>query len=273
MRERRCNELSRTLAPSRAAGGGLGVFGLSFSDQNPNGAKDQYLVALVDFLKECRKYAAFEIEQSAFAEAEMKMSRVYTAVLDAEEVAEGQRNLAEALANAEKNRQADTSEIQRRLEELNARKPATADKLDDLSTKLGGLENMMVQEITKLRDAIRDLQGPVERIPKATATVDWLIRFGNGVSPLDETELDTQIMQIRASAESHPAFDVEIRGYADPTGSAAANYQLSKARAQYMQRRLLAAGIMARFVYSGGQTTQFGIGSANRVARVALVAR
>ena len=153
-RKQRCDELGRELAPSRAGGVALGPFGVSFSNQNPGDARDQYLVALVDLLKACRQYAAFEIDRGQYADAESRMSRVYTQTLDAAEVEEAQRKLAEALVTAEQARKADAAETDRRLERLLNRAPEAPSDFGDILARIDQLDERMQREITALRASL-----------------------------------------------------------------------------------------------------------------------
>lgn len=84
------------------------------------------------------------------------------------------------------------------------------------------------------------------------------LNFATGSAKIDGKS-GVEVDNLAAILKAYPGVNVEINGYTDNTGNAAANVELSKARAQAVVARLLAQGIPASRMSANGY------GSANPV--------
>nr|QQZ49176.1 hypothetical protein JKL49_18845 [Phenylobacterium glaciei] len=171
VRQARCDEIARSFEPSIAVGGNYMVAGFNFSRQNPNGARDQYLVALNSFVLSCRRWAAFEIDEDGFGDAELRFSKVYSAKLDAEEVDAKITAFATTMQSAEDNRRADAEAIQQRVAELKALdRKHESERADDISD--------IMDRLTKLEILITERLNPPPGPPgEQPAIPEWIVHF------------------------------------------------------------------------------------------------
>jgi len=77
-----------------------------------------------------------------------------------------------------------------------------------------------------------------------------MIEFDNGSSEVPNSEaLDA----VAATLKDHPGAKARIDGYADPTGSTAANQKLSQERAQQVKRYLVDRGVPTERIETTGK--------------------
>jgi outer membrane protein OmpA-like peptidoglycan-associated protein len=100
------------------------------------------------------------------------------------------------------------------------------------------------------------------------------VTFASGSAILN-ADAQAQIGEVAAALKSRPTARVELRGYADPAGDAAANQALSQQRTEAVRKALTAAGAGADQVTVAeamGETGNAAV-EANRRVEIAVTAR
>ena len=83
----------------------------------------------------------------------------------------------------------------------------------------------------------------------------------------------SSMSEIQQTLASYRSYEVEVRGYADATGSRATNYRTSKDRADYVYYRLIGLGAVPLYAFGMGPTNRFGTGRENRIVQIRLTRR
>ena len=99
------------------------------------------------------------------------------------------------------------------------------------------------------------------------------MRFSSDDDPADPADLERQLLEIQQTLASYRSYEVEVRGYADATGSRATNYRTSKDRADYVYYRLIGLGAVPLYAFGMGPTNRFGTGRENRIVQIRLTRR
>jgi len=105
----------------------------------------------------------------------------------------------------------------------------------------GGLEVNVPERGTEdnLISFVRDPARPIDE----TTWIDFdRLNFETGSAELQLSSRE-QLLNIAAILKGYPSVELEIGGYNDNTGDAAANLRLSQARADNVREELIAAGI------------------------------
>jgi outer membrane protein OmpA-like peptidoglycan-associated protein len=105
--------------------------------------------------------------------------------------------------------------------------------------------------------------GPVTIFLESTAPppkrfVLGMIDFSSGSS---EVQSSDALDAIAVTLKDHPGAKVRIDGYADPTGSTAANQKLSRERAQQVKRYLVDRGVATERIHTTGKGETQGAGA------------
>ena len=133
--------------------------------------------------------------------------------------------------------------------------------------------NQRRSEETARREA--ELRGAYEQVGEWEVQAEKIVYFKTG-SAVISAEAKKELVALAALAKSHKGYVISVLGYADPTGDAAANEQLSDRRAQavinhikqsgqVLPGRVMAASAMGELPPEGADDTPANYQSARRV--------
>ncbi len=247
-----CKGWSDPLRPSRDQSGGLSILGYGVSLRNAEfrntGAQNQYFIAIKSFIDSCHQWARFEITDESYRHAKIALSRWAENTMTSEAYSSALAQLKEAFEQAPS---ADTAPYS-----------------DDAAVQV----NTPSIDVMARFDALdRRLTEVYDRLPKLPTTTQQpvIVRFGIG-SALPESQSSNEALEMAlAFSQSCQRPRFILVGYADPSGSSAANVLLGLHRAMkvgdLIHQALDRGSILA---VSGGSTEKFGTNPAENRAVV-----
>lgn len=255
-----CDAMAATVRPSKDKSGGIQILGYGgqFRDAtfNNNSVKDQYLTAAMHYIATCRKWQRFEASDEEYEGAIMVMANTSTKAMDAQSQEATLVGWKSAMDEARRNDAETMSQLVQQIQTDIASRPAPFPSNASTEARLKGIEDWMKAN-------------PPYAAPDLPSSTTWTVRFPVAGRDPNASDLVSAQSALTSTLAKCKALVVNIVGYADLSGSEAANLRLSKQRAEAVYNALAVQYGAQYLVSGGGEVSRFGPDpSSNRIAVV-----
>lgn len=263
-RKGECDTLERSIAPSRDRSGNISILGqgvgLRDAVVSNTGARDQYLIGILNLITQCRRWQRFEIGAREYRDAQLALATAVTSSVDAAAVDLTLSRLAAVIADAHHVSADRAEELRDQLRQLSERPPIPTDLNPELVSRLERIEALLAR-------------GEAPAAPGARASsAEWRLIFQPSSAEPTGDDVARLLAGLDRWGRGCAEGTVTIIGFADMVGPHAPNLELAWARADAVYGRIRLQPGISYTASSGGETTSFGPTlSANRIATVRAV--
>ncbi|MEC3948134.1 OmpA family protein [Sphingobium sp. HWE2-09] len=254
--------MAATIRPSKDKSGGIQILGYGgqFQDAtfNNNSVKDQYLTAAMQYIATCREWQRFEASDEEYEGAIMVMANTSTRAMDAQSQDVTLAGWKSAMDEARRTNAETMSQLVQQIRTDIASRPALLLSNASTESRLKAIEDWMKAN-------------PPYAGPDLPSSTTWTVRFSLAGRDPNASDLASARSSLTSTLAKCKAPVVNVVGFADLSGSEAANLRLSKQRAEAVHSALEVQYGAQYLVSGGGEVSRFGTDpSSNRIAVVSV---